>query len=269
MSKNFYLQNGFLVLNQVLDKNLVSKILFDIKDLYQKQIDHLGIKKNNFNESLFEFFEKELNKYIYVNRTATLLPSIYNLAYNQSIISALKDLGIKNPILCQKPTLRMDCKKLAITEEYYKLPAHQDFQAMQGSINSVVVSIPLVDANEDIGCLRVVPKSHKKGLISSSSSLQNKSKLEAIKSVEVSGVDGDDFISVDQNVGDILIISSFLLHKSGENLTNEPRYTILIRYNDLSDNHFLSRGFVSPFATTHESTIDFNFDYKKEIEKMF
>ena len=58
MSKNFYLQNGFLVLNQVLDKNLVSKILFDIKDLYQKQIDHLELKKTTSMKVYLNFLKK-------------------------------------------------------------------------------------------------------------------------------------------------------------------------------------------------------------------
>ena len=264
-----YKVNGYKLFEQKLDKELISKILDEIKNLYLRQFRHLKIENQEFNKSLFEFFQKELNKYIHINRTATLLESVYSLAYNPKIIKSLRELGIEEPILCQKPTLRMDCKKLAVSKEYYKLPPHQDYQAMQGSINSVVVSIPLVDATEEIGCLMVSPKSHKKGLIKSASSLDNKSKLEAIKSIEVIENTEEEYVHVNQKVGDILAISSFLLHKSGENLTDDPRYTILIRYNDLKDLHFISKGFTSPFKTTHESTIDYGFDYKKEIEEKF
>lgn len=265
-----YFEEGYCVFKNCLKKQLVQKILDDIKNLYRRQFVYLNLdeKRLGFDNCLIEMFNKDTKRYVHVNRTATMLPSVYGLAYHDSIIDALIKLGMKNPILCQKPTLRMDCKKLAIAQEYYKLPLHQDYKSMQGSINSVVVSVPLVDVNESLGALMVVPGSHKIGFLSSNSSLESKSKLDALKAVEIQQ-EIDKFVSVEQEQGDILVISSFLLHKSGDNVLDTPRYTLLIRFNDLEDNHFLQQGFLSPFRTTHEAVVDESLDYKSLLINYF
>lgn len=264
-----YFDKGYYLFENVFNKELIQNVLKDIQDLHRRQFVYLGLDESSigFDACLTKMFNMDLNRYIHANRTSTMLSSVYNLAYDKSIINSLLKIGIKNPILCQKPTLRMDCQKMAISSEYYKLPAHQDYKSMQGSINSVVVSIPLVDANESLGALMVSPGSHKIGFLKSKSSIDNKSNLDALKAVEIET--SEEFITIPQKQGDALIISSFLLHRSGTNVLETPRYTLLIRFNDLEDKHFLDNGFISPFKTIHESVVDDSLDYKKLLNDYF
>lgn len=249
-----YKEQGYYLFKQIFEQGYVDSIRKDIDSLYERQFSHLSLDEGTFQEKLIALFRKDLQKYVHTNRSATMLSSVYELAYHPSIMTALKNIGFKQPILCQKPTLRMDCKDLAISKEYYALPTHQDYRAMQGSINSVVVSIPLVDVDESLGALMVSPESHKNGLLTIRSEIDNKSQLEAIKAVEIPKSNLE-FKTVEQQIGDVLIISSFLVHKSGTNITNKPRYTILVRYNDLDDDYFVKQGFPHPFKMTHENTI--------------
>lgn len=215
-------------------------------------------------------FNLDLKRYVHTSRTATMLPSIWQIAYDKSIYEILLRIGIKNPILCQKPNLRIDCKKLAIATEYYKLPAHQDYKGMQGSINSVVISIPLVDVDKNLGALQVLPESHKNGFLKSKGSMENKTGLEALQAVEVElGSVDSKFLSIYQKQGDALVFSSFLLHRSGTNILDTPRYTLLLKFNDLEDRHFIEQGFVSPTKSIHESVVDDSLDYKKLLLKYF
>jgi phytanoyl-CoA hydroxylase len=267
-----YFEKGYFLFKKNLDIKIINDIVDDIKNIYRRQFNYLKLQEESigFDNCLINMFNMDLKRYIHCNRTACMLPSVYKLAYNDSIINCLKDIGIKTPILCQKPTLRMDCEKLAIAKEYYQLPVHQDYKSMQGSLNSVVVSIPLVDVNEDLGALKVIPSSHKIGFLKGNESMENKSKLEALKAVEIRhNYKESEFVSISQDVGDMLVISSFILHKSGTNILNTPRYTLLIRFNDLEDEHFLEQGFISPFKTTHEDALDDSLDYKTLLQNYF
>ena len=266
-----YFEQGYYHFKGVLNQKIIQRILKDIQNVYRKQFFYLNLDENvlGFDACLIEMFSMDLKRYVHTFRTATMLPSIFNLAYDESILNILSNIGIKSPILCQKPNLRMDCEKLAIATEYYKLPAHQDYKGMQGSINSVVISIPLVDVDETLGALQVLPESHKIGFLKSKDSMQNKTNLDALKAVEIEVDEPENFISVPQKQGDALVFSSFLLHRSGTNILDTPRYTLLLKYNDLEDKHFLEQGFISPTKMTHESVVDESLDYVNLLREYF
>ena len=270
--KKKYFKNGYYLFKDVLDKNKIKKILEDIKNLYRVQFCYLKINENliGFDDCLIEMFKTNYKKYIHTFRTATMLPSLYGFAYDESIYKILLSLGLKNPILSQKPNLRMDCSHLAIEKEYYKLPPHQDYKGMQGSINSVVLSIPLVDVDESLGALRILPCSHKLGFLKSKSTMQNKTKLEALKAVELNEkFEKKDFVSICQKQGDALAFSSFTVHESGKNVLKTPRCTLLLKFNDLEDDYFIHQGFPSPQKTIHESIADESLNYSELLEKYF
>ena len=55
------------------------------------------------------------------------------------------------------------------------------------------------------------------------------------------------FLSVEVEVGDILLFSSFLIHQSGENITEKPRWSCHFRYNDLDEKTFIERKYAHPY----------------------
>ena len=105
---------------------------------------------------------------------------------------------------------------------------------MQGSLNSVVVWIPLHDIDRSLGALEVVPESHRLGLLTT----------EVVERFgKVDQFADTDFQSIEVEQGDLLVFSSFLVHRSGTNSTDSIRWSCHFRYNDLADATFIERGY--------------------------
>ena len=81
------------------------------------------------------------------------------------MIDILHELGIRQPAICVKPIIYFNSRHISKIEGHYKTPAHQDWRSMQGSLNSAVVWIPLIDIDSNLGALEVIPGSHMKGLL--------------------------------------------------------------------------------------------------------
>ena len=66
--------------------------------------------------------------------------------------------------------------------------------------------------------------------------------------------------------GDIILFNSFLVHKSGNNITDSIRWSCHMRYNDVSEKSFIERGY--PHAYIYKPVNEYltpDFDTKKEI----
>ena len=61
--------------------------------------------------------------------------------------------------------------------------------------------------------------------------------------------------TVTLNKGDILIFSSFLVHKSGELTNDEIRWSCHFRYNNLNEVDFIERGYPSPYQYIPQTKI--------------
>ena len=77
----------------------------------------------------------------------------------------MRSFCLKKPIESTNPMLMMnDSRK---SRASINLPFHQDFRSMQGSLNSIVVWIPLLDVRDIDGPIEIILKSHKLGLLKS------------------------------------------------------------------------------------------------------
>lgn len=132
---------------------------------------------------------------------------------------------------------------------------------MQGSLDSIVVWVPLADVDVKLGALEVVPGSHKLGLMTT----------EVVNSFGKVDQFGDaDFVSVEAAQGDVLFFSSFLVHRSGVNVTDSIRWSCHFRYNNLAEQTFIERGY--PHAYLYKPLDDLitpDFPSKELIDKFF
>jgi ectoine hydroxylase-related dioxygenase (phytanoyl-CoA dioxygenase family) len=152
----------------------------------------------------------------------------------QEILSLLAELGIANPVMNTRPLVSYSSKKLAKNNNYWKIPAHQDWPSTQGSLNGLTVWIPLINITNELGPLEVVPGSHLLG------------KLEhiEIEGVPVLSQNNWNFLPIPMDVGDVLVFSNFLIHRSGTNLTeNKIRWSVHFRYDDANESTFIERNF--------------------------
>ena len=229
-----YKKNGYIIVRNFFDTDELDAVKSDAENIFRFQLKNMGL--NYSNESLFTFFKKDPDTFKNCGKHIQHLIALHRLSLNKNIIIKLWEMGIQFPNICTRPVLYFNHPRLAEKEMYHKYPAHQDWPSMQGSSDAVVVWVPLVDVNKDLGCLEVVPGSHLDGNVSKTFSNG------------FAWVDGDkDFVPVDLKKGDALFFNSFLIHKSGNNITDDIRWSCHFRYNNMIDSDFIDRKYPHPY----------------------
>jgi phytanoyl-CoA hydroxylase len=238
-------KNGFILIRDFFQKNEINNLRRRVKEVFAIQMKRvLNFEVDiddevNFEKSIYRFFELDLDAFMCCGKQVQQLISLHNLGTDSKITGILKELGLEFPIISVRPSMLFNSRYLAKKEEYWKLGAHQDWRSSQGSLDSITVWFPLVDADAAIGALQVIPESHKLGLLES-------------ESVSYYGKIIDDFsdenyLQLEFEIGDVLLFSSFLVHRSGINCTESIRWSVQLRYNNLAEPTFIERGFPNPF----------------------
>ncbi len=249
-SLDFYKKNGFLHIKDFLPKEDVAKVLSDAKSIFLRQFIAKNYASQNaslstlsdteFNSLLYRLFEEDAECLMNCGKQAQHLISLHQLSLNAKIIEKLSELGIKSPNISTRPVLFFNHPKLAKQKVFYKVDAHQDWRSMQGSLNAIVVWVPLIDIDKDLGALEIIPKSHLFGLRTNHIDT-------GFGMVALSEEENKSIIPVEVNAGDVLIFSSFLIHQSGENSSDAPRWSCHFRYNDLDEPTFIDRKFAHAY----------------------
>lgn len=247
-----YKRNGYLLLKSFFRKAEVEQVRQDAKSVFIAQMKVLGIVRHSeldeaeFENAMSEYFKVDLAGFINCGKTCQHLISLHKLSLHDRVIEELQTLGVRVPNICTRPVIYFNSKHLAKSEVYYKTPPHQDWRSMQGSLNSVVLWVPLVDVNAALGALEIVPGSHLQGL-------QDSSQDEWFRRIE--NATDDEFIPVEVEAGDALFFSSFLVHRSGNNVMDSIRWSCHFRYNDLAERTFIERKYPNPYIYKPEQEL--------------
>ncbi|CAG5010556.1 hypothetical protein DYBT9275_04754 [Dyadobacter sp. CECT 9275] len=235
-------EDGFVILRNFLDKEIVNEIYTEARKIFAVQIKRVTGKsvdidnKSEFENAMFEFFEKDFTAFVNTGKTVQHSFSLHRLGVDPKIEAVLKEVGLSSPIIGARAAMQFNSRFLSKNgSKHWKLDAHQDWRTGQGSLDSTVIWFPMVDAGADIGALQVIPGSHKIGLQESSTSGYQGGITADLKE--------DAFIQTEFQVGDILVFSAFLIHQSGNNITNNIRWSVQLRYNNLDEPTFIERGY--------------------------
>jgi ectoine hydroxylase-related dioxygenase (phytanoyl-CoA dioxygenase family) len=80
----------------------------------------------------------------------------------------------------------------------------------------------------------------------------------------------EDYVQTSFEVGDLLIFSAFLVHRSGDNITQNIRWSIQLRYNNMAEPTFQERGFPMPYIyKPEENLVTPDFPKKEQLEQLF
>lgn len=272
INRKSYNENGFVILKKFFPKDRIQRILTDAKIIFFNQFKYKGytsqesfidLTEDEFNACLYRMFNEDLLALSNCGKQVQHLISLHRLSIDTTIEELLIDVGLLSPVISTRPVLYFNHSKLAQKKVFYKVDAHQDWRSMQGSLNSVVIWVPLIDINKDIGALEVLSGSHLKGL--RTDHMENGFGMVGLTQNEM-----QELQSVELEVGDILLFSSFLIHQSGENVTNRPRWSCHFRYNDLNENTFIARKYAHPYIyKPQEDLITSDFPDLQQIDKIF
>jgi len=260
--------NGYKIVKNFFDPKLIESIRIEAKYIFSEQMFKLHLINNKddilddniFEQAIKNLFDYDYNTFLSCGKQCQHLISLHRLSLDEKLIELIKSLGLEKPIISTRPVLFTNSRQIAKNSVNHTVPPHQDWSSMQGSINSVIVWVPLMDMYKEIGPIDIIHGSHKNGLLTN----KKENSFGIIDNLEY-----DKFVSVDGlKSGDIVVFSSFLIHKSGDNISNNIRWSCHFRYNDLNDNSFIERGY--PHAYIYKPIDDIihpDFDTKNAIKK--
>ena len=269
---NFYKKNGYLLIQDFFSKEEVNSILKKAKGVFSRQFyrnsyldtdDISMISEKKYNQCLYRLFEEDKDALMNCGKQIQHLIDLHRLSLDSRIENLLYEIGLKEPNISTRPVMYFNNPALAKEKVYHTVDAHQDWRSMQGSLNSVVIWFPLIDINNDLGALQILPKSHLEGL-------RTDFMHSGFGMVKLSKEEEKRLKSVELEKGDILVFSSFLIHQSGNNTTDKPRWSCHFRYNDMAEKTFIERKFPHPYIYRPQDTlITENFPTKDNLLKIF
>lgn len=238
-SKKKFIEDGYCVFN--FNKKFVKNIRKKILELISNTISQKKFDQKNISEKKIISLYNSKYKTDIINtfNHIAFFPELYSFASKKEIINLVKKSGLKFPVVGFNniggrgglPFLYFfpnDRKR------YYQ--AHQDFFYLPYSKNSITLWIPLQNTSKINGGLKVIPKSHKNFKIYNHSAKDVKFNKLGKNFSE------NKFKSINVKLGQALIFSSFLIHKSGANSSNQIRMSFNVRFNDLFDKEYIMRG---------------------------
>jgi phytanoyl-CoA hydroxylase len=241
-----YREQGFLHLPSFLDPAVVRGVRSEARQVFAKQLAARGILRTaspaelEIDDGMAELFRQDLPVFMNCGKQAQHLVSLHRLALDERLIDLVRQVGVEWPNICTRPVLYFNSPRLAKSEVYWRVFPHQDWRSMQGSLDSVVVWLPLVHLPPELGPLEVVPGSHLDGLVT-------KDVVEGFGKVDEAYLHERNFESLTCAVGDVVIFSAFLVHRSGTNSSPAIRWSCHFRYNNLAEATFVERGYPHPY----------------------
>jgi len=233
-------EKGFLVFKRFLKKQDLNRVRRDAQQVFISQMIHKGllergtVSERDVEAAMYKFFAVHQEEFLNCGKQVQYLLSLHRIGVHPSIERKLYELGLCFPNISTRPLLSISSRHVSKKDSYWLSPPHQDWRSMQGSLDSVVVWLPLVDVDASLGALKVVPGSHKRGLLAT----------ELVDDFGiVSQFRDEEFVSVEMEMGDALFFSSFLVHRSGTNVTESIRWSAHFRYNNMEEASFVKRGY--------------------------
>jgi phytanoyl-CoA hydroxylase len=267
--KDEYSRNGLVVVKSFFSPQEIDAVRKEAKDIFALQIRKNGIEfdpasESSFEKALYTLFRQNYNAFLGSARAAQQMLSLFTLTCNDKILDLLSTLGLSKPVLCVKPILYFNSPHLAKKEGHYKTPAHQDWRSMQGSLNSIVIWIPLIDMTKEIGAVEFIRGSHLNGLAESQPD-------EWYRHIESKNLEESAFFAAEVQKGDLVAFSAFTIHRSGNNVTDRIRWSMHVRFNDLLEATYADRNFAHPYKVyiPEDGLITPGFPSASQVQSVF
>lgn len=241
--KKTFDRDGYVLLRGAIDRAPLDSVLKQCRDLFRRQLlRHGGAIDPGAppDTELLDLFRIAMPSYLAAAKLTQYLPSLHRLGASDAVLGLLGKLGIVHPVISTRPVMHIVAEELRVPGGYHRTPPHQDWRSVQGSLDAVVVWLPLVEAGSESAPLEVIPGSHRHGLYPAQSDpFGNR--------VADGAVDEADFLPVLAVPGDVVVFSMFLVHRTGARQSSGARWSASFRFNNLDEPSFAARDFPNPY----------------------
>lgn len=251
-----YRREGFAVLKDVIPQIRVDALRAEVEDIFRPilrkhAIDGAKAKGQRFEDALVSLFSQNLSEYLAAAKATQSSPALHALGASEPIIEIVRAFGIALPLIAVRPVTHILSESLKVPGGYHRTPPHQDWRSVQGSLDAIVVWLPLVSVDRGFGALEVIPGSHLGGLLPT--------RRDPFGNViDEKNVDLNGFIPVEVEPGDAVVFSMFTVHRTGAEQRAGIRWAVSLRYNNAAAPDFADHGYPNPFV--YKSQDDLLFD---------
>jgi phytanoyl-CoA hydroxylase len=245
-----YKTNGYTVVRDLLPVDRLESINAEIAALFEAQLRYLqlpvtpGGSREAFRDNAKRLLDADVSRYIATARMSQELPSVAQVLISDPIVNLGRQFGITFPIASTKPIVHIMADALKIPGGYHTSPPHQDWRSMQGSLDSIVLWMPTVPVKTNSHALQVVPGSHKLGLLDTVEHIMT-------PTVADSRITDAGFVPVPTEPGDVIVFSSFMVHRTGDEDDGLVRIALSTRFNNADEPTFVERGFPTTYKYSY------------------
>ena len=174
-------------------------------------------KEANFFRNKLEKSEKKLGKLHYIVKTYTIMKWVYEIATNKILLDFVEEIIGKN-ILLYNATFII---KESNTKTHVSW--HQDltYWGFDNNENQVSAWLALSKANDQSGCMQMIPGSHKNGFFEHHSTEDKNNVLSRGQTVK--DIDINNAVSCPLEPGEVSFHHGLTLHASQPNFSNDRR----------------------------------------------
>ena len=174
-------------------------------------------KEANFFRNKLEESEKKLGKLHYIVKTYTIMKWVYEIATNKILLDFVEEIIGKN-ILLYNATFII---KESNTKTHVSW--HQDltYWGFDNNENQVSAWLALSKANDQSGCMQMIPGSHKNGFFEHHSTEDKNNVLSRGQTVK--DIDINKAVSCPLEPGEVSFHHGLTLHASQPNFSNDRR----------------------------------------------
>jgi len=232
-----YRQYGYVVLTDLFTADEVRAARQELLDLFAHRFQVAGVADSDGDELLVRYYEADRERWRQCAQRMQDLLGPIRMAVKPQIEAALLGAGLQAPMIGTRPEVRTDMP----ADQQYMQPWHQDWRSGQGSINSVTIWVPLQDVSAHNGAIELLPGSHFLGCCEVEE-LPNPRRFLVVDP----RIESWEREVAELEVGEAVLFSQLLVHRSGHNSSGRPRITMQLRYSDYAEPGFAARGYPKP-----------------------
>jgi hypothetical protein len=238
----------------VLDPADLAALNAEMGELFALQLRRLGLpvdpgaSREAFQANAARLLAVDVETYINTARMTQMVPRAHQVMASEAILDVVRALGLEVPVICTRLSNHIMSEVLRIPGGYHKSPPHQDWRSMQGSLDSIVLWAPTTPVTETSHPLQVVPRSHLLGLLETAEHIMT-------PTVADPRITEDAYVSLPMQPGDVVVFSSFLVHRTGETGDGNVRIAFSTRYNNAAEPTWLAHGYPTPYKYSYRTDL--------------
>ena len=261
-------RHGYHVARGLLDEGCIREARRSIARTFLDQLQPAAVPggQDNVFGAMRELHCLDLERYKRVVASLWRKLAVYQLIHDPRIIGFLREkFGWQEIFVPGGQVVHVMAHELKIPGGYFGQPAHQDFPSVQGSLDGVIVWLPLVDVDRSNFPLELVPGSHLRGLLPSAGVGATPWETRPDQ------YDEREFVPVDVGAGDVVFLSVFTIHRSSvHGAPGRFRLAASSRFDNASERTFIERCYPSAYQrSVHRDPYVPDFPTARQIGDVF